>query len=90
MIAEIFLILAGVYLGCGLLFAGPFVLLGVKKVDPLAAHGSWGFRVLLVPGVSAFWPLLLWRWLRGPHTPPMEHTSHRRLAQIQNQPPRMP
>jgi len=80
MIATAFLILLGVYLACGFLFAIPFVGIGVKKIDPHAAHGSWGFRVLIIPGTMAFWPLLLRRWLRGVHAPPEECNAHRKMA----------
>ena len=78
MIAAIFLILLGAYLAVGLVFAIPFVLFGVKKIDPHAAHGSWGFRLLIIPGTMAFWPLLLRRWAMGVHEPPVEKTAHRR------------
>lgn len=80
MIAAVFLIMLGLYLACGLVFAIPFVLIGVKKVDPHAMHGSWGFRVLIVPGTMALWPLLLLRWASGVHEPPEECNAHRRLA----------
>ena len=80
MIAAAFLILLGIYLVCGLLFAVPFVFSGVKKIDPHAAHGSWGFRLLIIPGTMAFWPLLLRRWMRGVHEPPEECNAHRRAA----------
>lgn len=81
MIAALFLILLGIYLGCGLLFAVPFVIWGVQRIDPHSVHASWGFRLLLVPGASALWPLLLRRWLRGVQAPPEECNAHRRLAQ---------
>jgi hypothetical protein len=80
MIAVIFLILLGVYLACGFLFAVPFVFFGVKKIDPHAARGSWGFRLLIIPGTMAFWPLLLRRWMQGVHEPPEECDPHRRAA----------
>ncbi len=80
MIAAAFLILLGAYLACGLLFAIPFALVGVKKIDPHAAHGSWGFRVLVIPGAMAFWPMLLRRWVTGVKVPPEECNAHRRAA----------
>src|SRR5947207_1938867 len=80
MIAEILLLTAGLYLLGGLVFAIPFVLVGVRRIDPHAAHGSWGFRVLIVPGTMLFWPLLARRWIRGIHEPPEEDNPHRCAA----------
>lgn len=83
MIAPACLILMAIYLACGFLFAIPFVCVGVKRIDPHAAHGSWGFRLLILPGTMAFWPLLLRRWLSGAGTPPEERTAHRQAGQHQ-------
>jgi len=80
MIAATFLIALGIYLACGFVFAIPFALFGAKHVDPHAAHGSWGFRLLIIPGVMAFWPLLLKRWTSGGKNPPVESTAHRVAA----------
>jgi hypothetical protein len=33
----------------------------VGRLDPAAEHGTWGFRVLVFPGVAMFWPLFLVR-----------------------------
>jgi membrane protein implicated in regulation of membrane protease activity len=80
MIAAAFLILLAVYFAAGIFFAVPFVMFGARKIDPHAAHGSWGFRLLIFPGVAALWPLLLRRWLKGIHEPPEECNAHRRAA----------
>ena len=80
MITEIFLILLATYLTCGLLFAIPFVLGGAKKIDPQAAHGSWGFWFIIIPGTMALWPMLLRRLIIGVHEPPEERNAHRRAA----------
>ena len=79
MIAALLILGVAYFLG-GFLFAGPFVLVGVKRIDPHAAHGSWGFRLLIIPGTMVFWPVLLRRWLKGVHEPPVECNSHRKLA----------
>jgi len=70
----------GAYLGVGLLFAIPFVLTGAGRLDEVARHGTVGFRLLIIPGVAALWPLLAWRWYRGDSTPPVEHNAHRDAA----------
>lgn len=77
MIAAAFLIAMGAYVLCGLAAAVPLVLVGVNRIDPHAAHGSWGFRLLIIPGTMIFWPLLLHRWLRGVRSPPQENGAHR-------------
>jgi hypothetical protein len=82
MIAAPMLIALGIYLACGLAFAIPFALIGVKKIDPHAANGSWGFRVLIIPGTLFLWPLLAWRWIKGVPVPPEENNPHRRAARM--------
>ena len=80
MIAAVLLMCMTLYLVCGFLFAIPFALVGVAKVDPHAIHGSFGFRVLIIPGAMVLWPLLLERWARGIRCPPEESNAHRRLV----------
>ena len=72
--AANFLLLLAIYLGCGAVFAIPFGLWGGRKIDPHAVHGSWGFRLIILPGVMAFWPLLLQRWLRATRPSPPSPT----------------
>lgn len=79
-IVHFVLLALGAHLGAGLLFAIPFVVAGVKRIDPHAAHGSWGFRVLIIPGTVFLWPLLAWRWFGGRHEPPEERNTHRCVA----------
>ena len=55
--------LTGLYLAAGLLFGVPFVLRGVDRIDPDVRGGTRGFRLLILPGVVALWPLLV---RRGP------------------------
>jgi hypothetical protein len=82
MIAKALLIMIGIHLVLGAAFALPFVLVGAGKIDPHAAHGSWGFRLLIIPGTVFLWPLLALRWTRGIHEPPEENSPHRRAARI--------
>jgi hypothetical protein len=68
----------GLYLygAIGFFFAIPFVVKGVQRIDEEAVGAGWGFRVLIVPGSVAFWPMLLKRWLGGQRTPPEERNPH--------------
>ena len=77
--AMILLSLAA-YLACGFLFAVPFVLTGVKRIDPHAAHGSWGFRILIFPGTIFPGPLLENPCPPAPAKRPEERNSHRSAA----------
>ena len=69
----------GVYAGLGFVFAVAFVLRGAARIDPQAEGGSWGFRLAILPGVVALWPLLARRWARG-GPPPEERNAHRDAA----------
>lgn len=57
--------LAAGYLGIGVLFAIPFAFRWAGRVDPSAREGSWGFRVLIIPGAALLWPVLLTRLARS-------------------------
>jgi len=67
------------YLGIGLVFAPLFALFGVGRIDPAADGATWGFRLMIVPGAVALWPLLVWRLLNG-RMPPEERNAHRLAA----------
>lgn len=79
-IAELMVGLVGLYAGAGLCFAVSFVTVGITRIDPLGAGSPWTFRVLIVPGVVVFWPLLAARWAAGSIAPPVEINAHRRAA----------
>ena len=66
-----------VYASLGLVFAVPFVWLGVQRLDSEAQGSGIGFRLLILPGVAAFWPMFLYRWSRQISGPPVEKNPHR-------------
>lgn len=78
---EILLNTAGGYLAVGFLFAIAFVWKGVGKIDPDAAKGTLGFRLLILPGCALLWPILLRRWLQA-SPPPQERNAHRDAAGV--------
>ena len=69
----------GVYAGLGLLFGVAFITRGAARIDPQAVGGSWGFRLAILPGVVALWPLVARRWASG-QPPPEERNAHRERA----------
>ena len=69
------------YAGLGLILAVPFVWFGVQRVDSEAQGSGVGFRLLILPGVAALWPMFLYRWTRRIVEPPVEKNPHRTLAE---------
>jgi len=67
-----------IYAIAGFIFAIPFVLRGAGRIDPVARSGTIGFRLLIIPGTIALWPLLLGRWAGGRTAPPSQRTAHQR------------
>ena len=65
------------YTAVGAVFAVAFVTAGVQRVDPDAKGSGMVFRLLILPGSAALWPLLLRRWIRGDRDVPQERNPHR-------------
>ncbi|HMV49747.1 MAG TPA: hypothetical protein PLD20_27455 [Blastocatellia bacterium] len=79
-IAEWVVNLAMLYAALGVVFALAFIFLGIGKIDQAAKGSPLMFRLLVLPGVAALWPLLLKRWLAGQTYPPTENNPHRKAA----------
>jgi hypothetical protein len=78
-ILPLLLGILGIYLAVGFLFGIIFAFAGAKSIDPSAAAGTWGFKLLIIPGCAIFWPYLLKRWVKK-SAPPEECSAHRRAA----------
>ena len=79
-LAKSFVFALAAYTGLGLIFAVPFVCMGVQRLDSEAQGSGVAFRLLILPGVAAFWPIFLYRWTRGFIEPPMQKNPHRLLG----------
>lgn len=64
-LAEAFVAALGLYAVAGVVFAAAFLMLGVRRVDDAAAGSTWGFYLMILPGVAALWPVLLMKWMRS-------------------------
>jgi hypothetical protein len=53
---------------------------GLRRLDTTAAHGPWGFRILITPGLVGLWPWLLMRVRNTAGEPKPERNAHRALA----------
>jgi len=63
--ASAILMLVFLYAVAGALFGLLFVWRGIERVDPVSRDAAWTFRLLILPGVAALWPLLAVRWRRA-------------------------
>lgn len=79
-IAQWILFAGSMYLTIGIAFAAVFAATGVKRIDRTAHGSTLGFRIVIVPGAMALWPLLLLRWMGGENDAPLEENAHRRSA----------
>ena len=62
-IATTIAIVAVLYVAAGLVAGVAFVVAGVTAVQ--SAPVTLGARILLFPGATALWPLVLSRWLKS-------------------------
>jgi hypothetical protein len=63
--ADLFVDLLIGYAGVGIFFAAVFLCFLVDRFDPVAKGSSIGFRLMILPGVAALWPVLLTRIVQG-------------------------
>jgi hypothetical protein len=78
--ASTAVLLAASYLAVGVGCAAWLALRGAGRLDPTAGHGTWGFRLLIVPGAALLWPVIAWRVARRGPAPPEAHDAHRDAA----------
>jgi len=62
---EIILLVVLIYLVFGVFFVIPFLTRGLTRVDETAHGGTIGFKIIIIPGVIVFWPVLLRKWLKA-------------------------
>ena len=63
-LVEIGLALGAAYTAAGLVVGLVFVTLGVPRIDPATRGTSAAFRLLILPGTVALWPVLAAKWAR--------------------------
>lgn len=54
-----------IYFLCGFIFALAFVTKGAARIDEGAIKSTVGFKIIIIPGVMVFWPILLKKWLNA-------------------------
>jgi hypothetical protein len=71
--AELIVYATFAYLALGAVFATAFAARGANAIDSSAAGAPWGFRLLIIPGAAALWPIMLRKWIAARRRPPAEH-----------------
>jgi len=66
------------YAAIGVAFAVYLLARGLSRFDAAAANAGWGFKLLVLPGIVALWPLLWGRLIAG--RPLEERNAHDRAA----------
>lgn len=62
-LAQLILLILAVYVGVGFVIGVAFVARGVDHVDPAARGSGAVFRLLILPGCVALWPLIAQTWI---------------------------
>ena len=66
-LASALVAIAGVYVLAGLIFSVFIFVRGISRLDRNAGSTGIGFKLLIFPGIIAFWPLLWWKLKNKPH-----------------------
>jgi hypothetical protein len=78
-VAQFLATLCELYAAAGVLFAIAFLPRGILRLDDRLRDSPITVRLLILPGVAAFWPLFAWRWLTHA-SEPLERNAHRFAA----------
>jgi hypothetical protein len=62
-VAEVILWACAAYLLLGLALGIAFAWRGVEQVDAAAVGTTWPFRLVILPGAAALWPVIALLWL---------------------------
>ena len=65
---TVLLWILGGYFAAGLVFAPYFLIKGLDRIDSSTAGTGWGFRLIIIPGLVAFWPIIFKKWLKNSKT----------------------
>lgn len=57
-LATAILLILAAYFSIGLIFGLWFIIAGLPRFDHSASDSPWSFRLLILPGSMALWPLL--------------------------------
>jgi hypothetical protein len=61
---RIVLAAAGMYVAVGTIFAFFFAAFGAGRIDDAAKESGVTFRLIIIPGTIALWPVLARKWIR--------------------------
>ena len=78
-LAQVLVTLFKLYALAGVVFAVAFLPRAILRLDGRLRGASIAVRLVILPGVSAFWPLFAWRWWTGAPEP-IERNAHRSAA----------
>ena len=65
MLLQLILIVILIYALAGFIFMIPFIVKGITQIDQASEHSSFGFKLIIIPGIIVFWPVLLKKWLNS-------------------------
>ena len=63
--ADFIILAVASYALLGAVFGVLFVTSGIGRLDHAAIGAPWSFRLLILPGAAALWPLLLLKWIHA-------------------------
>ncbi len=68
LVAQSILAVLSIYLLTGLVFGFWFIWFGAYRLDDAAKGASIGFRLVILPGATLLWPILILKLLNGSTT----------------------